>query len=279
MEQYLETLGLEPGKEYTIPQVKKAWRDKVSGCHPDKGGDKGTFLAVMHAYKMLSDASYRQQEDMKPRPNLDIHFRIAISFEDAFFGRSVTLAFNRPTLGPDMQPLMLPKEEVSVVVIACPAGKMQEYSTVHAGMGCRQGDTVGNALISIQPKGHPLFQVQGTDVVSPMQVPLDLMLKGGDLVVHTMYGFKTLKVPAGTAPNDSLVIPRAGVGGRGNHVVRLQPIYPTKEELKKPAWTGLGINWREQQPVEPKEEQDIFTLFERLKCSPSNSPPTGRYRF
>ena len=281
-DEYLAELGLEPGKVHNAQQVKAAWRKKVSACHPDKGGDKGKFLAVMHSYKMLTDPSYQREETVKPKPNLDIHFRIAISFEDAFFGRVVSFTFSRPTLGADFKPMVQEREEIATVTFPCPPGKMQEYQVQHAGLGCKYGEEMGNALIIIVPRAHPVFRVEGLDGLSQERVPLDLMLKGGEFEVQTMYGLRTMKIPPGTAPHDKLAIPRVGVNKQGNHIVHLEPVYPTKDDLKKPAWNGLHINWpREAPPAVIKDVEDpIFTLYEEMrKCSPSSTRRTDPFPF
>jgi hypothetical protein len=51
---HLETLGLKPGRDYSIDEIKKAYRRKVMKVHPDAGGSQVEFIAVQNAYEGLT---------------------------------------------------------------------------------------------------------------------------------------------------------------------------------------------------------------------------------
>jgi len=51
--QHLRTLGLEPGRDYSLDEIKKAYRQRVKKVHPDAGGSQNEFIAVQNAYEWL----------------------------------------------------------------------------------------------------------------------------------------------------------------------------------------------------------------------------------
>lgn len=51
--EHLETLGLDPGKTYSLHEIKKAYRKRVKETHPDVGGDPVELRKVRGAWKWL----------------------------------------------------------------------------------------------------------------------------------------------------------------------------------------------------------------------------------
>lgn len=51
---HLRTLGLSPGRDYSLHEIKKAYRERVKQTHPDKGGSSEELRAVMNAWAWLS---------------------------------------------------------------------------------------------------------------------------------------------------------------------------------------------------------------------------------
>ena len=58
---YYKILNLE--FEFTDKEIKKVYRDLSKVHHPDKGGDEKLFKVITEAYKVLSNASYRELYD------------------------------------------------------------------------------------------------------------------------------------------------------------------------------------------------------------------------
>lgn len=52
-DQHLVTLGLSPGHSYTPDEIRTAWRRMAKKTHPDTGGSKAAFIAVVNAYNYL----------------------------------------------------------------------------------------------------------------------------------------------------------------------------------------------------------------------------------
>lgn len=260
-EEFLDLLGLDPNLKHPPAEVKKAWRKKCNDHHPDKGGDPQEFIKVTHAYKMLTDPSYRHEQERKVKPetpDLNVRMNIPVTFEEAFFGRKINICFNRIELGPDFKPLVKEEQELIPVEFSLPRGCFEGHQLREKELGLRMGDVVGDLLINVVPQGHQRFKTRGSDIVTIEQLPLDLMIKGGELEVQTMFGLRTLRVPAGTQPRQELLIKRCGVGNYGNHIVVVEPVFPTKDNLKGEAWKGLDINWDVEAETEDEQLEQIF---------------------
>ena len=262
--EYLETLGLSPEllSKYSIADIKRAYKNKAKIVHPDQGGSQEDFEKLHHAYKMMVEPQYRNKQLNSRKPNgLDITIRVPCSFESAFFGTilNISLSVLKVTQEGILDLEQAEKDgitevEQKVFTIHVPPGSVAGYKHTKTGFGIQCGSHKGNAIVEVMVNPHPNAQVrikQGMygeprDVVCPILVPLYTMLKGGEYEVITMYGIKTIEIPPGTMPNQQIVIPKCGVKTDtycGDHICIVQPIYPSKEDLKQPHWNGLGIEW------------------------------------
>lgn len=244
--------------------------------HPDKGGDPAKFREVTHAYKMLSDPGYRRAEEMsKQGPKKDLHVRlvIPIKFEDAFFGRTLYVNFNRVEVDEKMDPVLDPeKHEITSIRVKVPAGALNGHQHVEPNQGLiMKGVESGDAIIIFQVMAHQKFRVDDNgNVSSDEQIPLDLMLQGGEMEVQTMWGLQTVKIKPGTKPGGSIRIKGFGVNRRGEHVISVTPIFPEEAELRsKESWKKLDINWHDNEEVIAKNKQD--EQFEKLYAKLSKS--------
>ncbi len=265
MQEHLNSLGLDPSKRYSPEEIKKAWRKKAAENHPDRGGDQDEFLKVTHAYKMLTDPTYRHSEERRVnphQPDLTIRMQIPVTFEEAFFGRPVNICFNRIELDDKGTPVHKKEQELIAVDFELPQGCLDGHEIIKKGMGLKRGTMQGDLVIRVVPTRHPRFQHNGPDIITQEKVPLDIILKGGDIEVQTMYGLKTLKVPPGTQPGSRLAIKKCGVSGYGDHIVIVDPVFPQKDDLKKEAWKGLDINW---EGTPESEDEEFEQQFIRIK--------------
>lgn len=252
---HLKALGLDPHSKLSADDIKSAWRKKANEHHPDRGGDQEKFIAITHAYKMLTDPSYRNSESKRKTPDTpDLNFRVQmpVTFEDAFFGRKVSMCFNRLEITSDFKPVVKEEHEMIYVDMDLPQGCQSGHEIKRDSLGLKCGDEYGNLVVKIIPQRHVRFQLSGANIVVEESFPLNILLKGGEVEVQTMYGIKTLKVPPGTAPGSELTIPKCGVGKFGDHLVIVKQLFPNKQELKQEEWKGLKINWS----TTPKENPD-----------------------
>jgi len=266
---FLKVLGFEPADQPDAEKLKKSWRDLCQEHHPDKGGDSKKFLEVMHAYKMLTDISYRHQEakrEKSGKDSLDIALQVPISFIDAFFGKDLNVSWNQVEISDDLEPIIQEKYKVKAIKITIPPGSSGGFRHVEESGGLICGDKEGRTLINVMPTPHKTFSVKGDDVLTkrPLDIPLETFLKGGEIEVLTLYGLKTVHIPPGTRPDDEFSIPNCGVLGQGAHLIKVQPVYPTQDDLKtKDTWKDLGINWAEEEKL-AQEDHKLEEAFIRL---------------
>lgn len=268
MHEYFRILGVTDS--VTPEELKKAWKKKCFENHPDRGGNEEEFKKIMHAYKMITDPSYRHLEK-SGRPNIDeallLRIKCPISFEDAFFGRKVVISYNQLELDAKLEPVVKQEQRLCVLSITLPAGSVAGFQHIAPGKGLYMGEKFGDCVVNFSPNQHNRYRVQGLDVFVQERVPLETMLKGGSMQVETLFGLKTLKIPPGTQPGAKLRIKKCGVMEKGSQYVEVMPIFPNEAELKtKTTWKDLKIDWATTQPEEEydAEEQEMLRKFVQM---------------
>lgn len=253
MQEHFQALGLDPNSQYSPEDLKKVYRELSKTHHPDKGGNKERFQAINHSYQMLTDPSYREQH-LKTQVSVDFNVQVPVSFEDAFFGRTVTCTYNQIELDDSKGVVVKKHQDIITVALTYPMGHMQGYLHTVPGGGLKHRDRVGNAQIQFMVKNHPKFQTDGSNIITQEQVELETMLKGGVITVQTMYGIKEVKVRPGTSPGQQIPIKGYGVRRSHAHIVVVNPIYPSERDLKdKKQFSGLDIHWGDfEEPEAPQ---------------------------
>ena len=144
--EFFRLLGVMPGA--SLEEIRKAYKARARETHPDLGGDKEKFQDVQHAYKMLTDPKYRydssQKRTKRVSEDLELRLNISVPFEDAFFGRTLKVNYNRPNkkTGTAVEVLTL-EEPIS-------PGSQATREFVKTGFGIRDGDQVGDALVRLR---------------------------------------------------------------------------------------------------------------------------------
>jgi molecular chaperone DnaJ len=89
---------------------------------------------------------------------------------------------------------------------------------VGQGEGGLRGGPNGDLFTVLHVKAHPLFQRRDEDILIEWPVPLHVAALGGEIEVPTIHGWRTLKVPAGTASGTVIRMRNEGLSGiRGVH--------------------------------------------------------------
>jgi len=262
MQHFFDILGCNP--KSTPEEVRKAWRKKCREHHPDLGGDSEMFMAIMNAYKMITDPYYRLKEN-KYIKELTFKITVATDFEEAFFGNQIILNYNRIYFDHNLEQIVGKKIEPLSVLVKIPAGSTAGFDFIEKSKGYICGTQVGDAHITVAVRKHSRYMQQDIDVMCEENVPLDIMLKGGEITVETLWGHKVVWVSAGTAMGDKIRIPYAGVGQNGCQICTVNPIFPKPQELKEnEAWMGLNINWEK---VEKKNDEDseLMRIYEEIR--------------
>jgi len=113
----------------------------------------------------------------------------------------------------------------------------------YPGSGGRSGDL----FVRVHVKRHHLFERDGYDVISSVQVPYSTMLLGGEIDIDTVDGKGSLKIPENTQPGTIFKVRGKGIQhvqstGRGDHLITVQALIAKKlsreqrnalEELRK----------------------------------------------
>lgn len=266
--EFLKLIGLDPYKQYGLKELKNAWKKKCKEHHPDTGGDPSMFRTITHAYKMITDEAYRNSmkrlED-KPVDKLHIRMQVPVAFEDAFFGKTITFSYNRVVILPTGEPVVKDHVDIVTVNIPIPPGSCGGHNHFEAGKGLECNGAFGDLTVVIIPKNHNKFRVQGMNTTCVEDIPLDIMLKGGEVEAYTMYGIKSVLVPPGTMPDAQLIIPNCGVNEEGDHIIVVKAVFPNAKKLREKEWEGLKVNWELKK--EDTEEVNYNNVFDRLRNS------------
>lgn len=246
----------------TPEELKARWKQLCKKHHPDIGGDVEKFREVTHAYKMLSDPSYAEKNANSAERierNLEIRIQVPLRFEEAFFGGSFVINYAVTEFDDDYQPIRKDVLELEHLNIQIAPASFEPQPIVLPGRGLKKGDCRGNAIIIPTVSPHPRYKIAAVgfgayNVISQERVPLYKMLKGGRIEVMTMHGIKRCVIPSATLPMTGISIDGMGANG-GNHIVIVEPVYPTKADLKKKEWSDLGLSDEDFKDVDEEEEK------------------------
>lgn len=99
------------------------------------------------------------------------------------------------------------------------------------------GNGYGDAYIHVTVESHLTMKIDGTNVISTIEISLLESLEGTKKTVETVKGKILLKIPAGTRNKDEIELKEYGVvddSQKGSHIFKLDVKYPTdKEKLIK----------------------------------------------
>ena len=258
-----EILGVKP--DATPEELRKAWRKLCLKHHPDTGGDPEEFVKITHAYKMLTDPSYVRKNKNQPIKDLTFRVQLQVSFIDAFYGTNIVVNYNQITVNTKLEPIRTDTNlEPIVVSFDLPAGSNDGFVYTEKNKGLKHENEIGKVVVHVRSESHPRYRVNRLDVMTEEKVPLETLLKGGEIVVDTLWGHRTIWVPPGTAPNSKIRVIGCGVDKKGHQYCTIVPIYPDEKELKKDAWSALGINWQKAENKN-KEDEELFKKFQEVK--------------
>lgn len=168
-----------------------------------------------------------------PQRGANVAYRLAVSFIDA-----ATLAPQRITL-----------QDGKTIDLKLPNGVENGTQMRLSGKGQAGPGGAGDAIVTIEVKGHPFFTRDGDNVLLDLPVTLDEAVKGGKVKVPTVDGPVMLGIPAGAQSGKTLRLRGKGFTGkdgrRGDQLVTLQIDVPADD----PAIRALVESWRDGRPV------------------------------
>ncbi len=117
------------------------------------------------------------------------------------------------------------------------AGRLRSVGHGDAG---QQGGPAGDLYVVVHVKEHEIFDREESNLHCEVPLPFTLAALGGDLVVPTLQGKSSIKVPPGTQTNTSFRLREKGIpdlqsGRKGDLIVNVQvevPVKLTREQEK-----------------------------------------------
>jgi molecular chaperone DnaJ len=108
------------------------------------------------------------------------------------------------------------------------------------GEGGRRGGAAGDLYVVVHVQEHEFFKREGDTIYCRFPVSMAKAALGADVEIPTIYGKKSLNIPAGSQSGELFTIRKAGAPslrghGKGDMVVELQVLTPTNlcEEQKQ----------------------------------------------
>lgn len=145
----------------------------------------------------------------------DIEKELTISLEDAYMGIKKTIAIESDE----------GRQETSIKI---PSGITDGKTLRLAGKGYRSphGGKPGDLLLKIRIQEHPLFKLEGDDIIADHEISLTDAVLGATIEVKTLNGEKIVKVPPGTQSHSKLRLKGLGMSkgsgkDRGDLMVRI----------------------------------------------------------
>jgi curved DNA-binding protein len=165
----------------------------------------------------------------------DMHHRMALFLEETVQGVQRTLKLEMPSV--DASGRMQPKTKTLNVKI--PAGVTAGQRIRLAGQGGpgHAGGAAGDLFLEIELAPHPVFAVEGLDVILNVPVaPWEAAL-GAKIEVPTLTGPVNLTLPAGSVSGKKLRLKGRGLGNKpaGDLIVSIQVTLPDRHSAKAEA--------------------------------------------
>ena len=126
-------------------------------------------------------------------------------------------------------------QQTSRIKLKIPAGISEGSRLRSSGNGDAglRGGPAGDLYVVIHIREHDVFERDHEDLYCEVPIPFSMAALGGDLVVPTLEGKASIKVPAGTQTDTAFRLrgkgmPDLGTGNKGDLLVNVQVEVPTK---------------------------------------------------
>jgi curved DNA-binding protein len=173
------------------------------------------FQSIFGAREARSAGFGQQPRSARGR---DLEHTVEVSLEEAYHGTTRILQVGDRRLEVKIPPGVTTGSRVRV------AGK---------GEPGQSGGRAGDIYLNIQVQPHPRYERQGDDLHMTLPVDLYTMILGGEVVVSTLKGRVSLRIPAGTRTGQSFRLRGQGMPKLrqpdqfGDLYVEVQPVLPT----------------------------------------------------
>lgn len=176
--------------------------------------------------------------------------RVEIDLEDAYRGGTRTIELRTPEITPDGHVTSKPR----TLRVSIPAGVVEGQQIRLAGQGSAGigGGPPGDLYLEVNFRPHPLFKVDGRDVIVQLPVaPWEAAL-GESVSVPTLGGPVEMKLPAGARTGQRLRLRGRGLPGStpGDQYVMLSIVLPPDSPESRDFFTRM----KRELPFDPRAE-------------------------
>jgi molecular chaperone DnaJ len=146
--------------------------------------------------------------------SLDLESLLSVTLEEAYRGTQKSVSHRGRAL-----------------TVTVPAGVKTGSRLRMKGEGDSHGGSRGDLYLVVEVQPHPLFQREGSDLLTEVSVTLPQALLGAELSVPTMDGSVIMKIPAGTQGGSTFRLRGKGMPelrgtGAGDELVRVNVQIP-----------------------------------------------------
>lgn len=181
----------------------------------------------------------------------DIHARVVLNIEDSFRSPTRSLTVPIQKIGADGR-VMIEQRALSVKI---PKGITEGQTIRLAGQaaGAGRDGALGDIYLEVSFAPHPIYRVEGKDILMDLPVaPWEAAL-GGKIVLPTPGGKVDLKIPSNARAGQTLRLKGKGLPGRpaGNLLATLVIVNPdaTTDEAR-----GLFEKMAREMPFNPRDD-------------------------
>lgn len=208
-----------------------------------RGGYRGNFEGVDldEIFSMFGGGARggRGGGFQPPPKGVDVRARLDIDLTDAILGTTRRIAFN----------------DGRTLDVTIPKGAQSGQVMRLKGQGqAGRGGAVGDALIELRVRPHPIFRLDGADLEMDLPVSVPDAVLGGKVQAPTPEGAVSLNVPRGSNSGSVLRLKGRGAfdpktGKRGDLKARLVVTLPEGDD---PRLEAFAEEWRKARPYQPK---------------------------
>ena len=165
----------------------------------------------------------------------DVEADLLVTIEDALHGARKAISFRRDA-----------HSKVQTFEVRIPKGVREGQRIRLAGQGEGAGaHGAGDLYLRVRFERHPDYEVDGSDLVYELDVPVARAVLGTEVEVPTPDGPVRMKIPAGTQPGRKFRLKGRGLpkkgDERGDFYVKLEVILPAKLSSEERAlWEKLA---------------------------------------
>ena len=229
MQSHYTTLGV--GLQATQDEIKQAYRKLAGQYHPDRGGDVEKFKNIQVAYDVLGDVKRRAEYDSRAtsraqfntdgldasamedmlskfnfgslrRKNKDIQTRVAVQLENLLDNQNILVSIK--TTNGDRQ----------TVTVEIPRGTNEGSVIKYPNLGDNFFATLprGDLYVHLQLDPHPIFQVDGANLITQVDIDAIGAIIGTTVLVKTLDNKEyELTIPPGTQGDTKFKIANQGL--------------------------------------------------------------------